>query len=342
MPGEDFAESLQVVLGEVGDLPFLPELPDRGVQAAMTGRTLAVVTDLGIDLQPAGWRLTDTAGIDHRRAASLLAHDLDILEELRPARLDTFKIQVAGPWTLAASVERPRGDKVLADHGARRDLAQALAEGVSRHVDDVRRRLAPERIVLQLDEPALPAVLAGAIPTASGFSRHRSVDAPEAATALGWVVERVRGESVDPKVRDDGVDGDDRQTSEIVLHCCAEDLPWQVLTEVDLDAVSFDLGLLDKTDLDAMGDWLDRGRHAWPGVVPTAEPERWPTGADLTRKVLTWWADLGYRETERLPPTTVTPACGLAGASPRWARTALELAAHVARNLSVEQGKMVP
>ena len=52
-----------------------------------------------------------------------------------------FKIQVAGPWTLAATVEKPRGDQVLADRGARRELAQALAEGVRGHVADLRRRL---------------------------------------------------------------------------------------------------------------------------------------------------------------------------------------------------------
>lgn len=327
MPGEDFRESLQVVLGEVGDLPFLPELPSRGVHAAMIGRTLATVTDIGVDLQPAGWRLTDAEGIDHRRAASCLAQDLDTAEELRPTRLDAFKVQIAGPWTLAATVERPRGDKVLADHGARRDLAQALAEGAVRHVQDVRRRLTPGRIVLQIDEPALPAVLAGAIPTASGFGRHRHVVGPEAAAALGWIVERIR---------DSGDDVD------VVLHCCASDVPWSVLAEVDLDAVSFDLAVMRTEDLDAVAGWVDGGRQAWPGVVPTEEASPWPTGADLTRRVSRWWADLGYHDVERLPPTTVTPGCGLAGASPQWARGALELAAEVARNLSVEQGKMEP
>ncbi len=325
MPGEDFAESMQVVWGEVGDLPYLPELPGRGVHAAMTGRSLATVTDLGVDLQPAGWRLTDASGVDHRRATSLLARDLDTVEELRPGTLEIFKVQLSGPWTLAATVERPRGDKVLADHGARRDLAQALAEGTARHVADVRRRLAPDRIVLQIDEPALPAVLAGAIPTASGFGRHRVVDAPEASQALTWLVEAARA--------------DDTET---VLHCCAGDLPWNVVTEVGLDAVSFDLDRLGHPDFEALGAWVDSGRQAWPGVVPAQEPARWPTGADLTRRVLGWWSNVGHDDAENLPPTTVTPACGLAGASPRWARTALELAAQVARNLSVEQGKMEP
>jgi hypothetical protein len=148
-PGDDtrdYAEAVRVVLGEA-DLPYLPELPGRGAAAGMVGRTLAMVGDLGFDLQPAGWRLTDTSGVDHRRARSLLAQDLDHLEEQAQDVRGTFKIQVAGPWTLAAAVEKPRGDKVLSDHGARRELAQALAEGVATHLADVRRRVAAERVV---------------------------------------------------------------------------------------------------------------------------------------------------------------------------------------------------
>ena len=112
MPGDDtegFLRAVRVVLDEVHQLPFLPEVPGRGAIAGMTGRALAVVTDLGVDLQPAGWRLTDAAGMDHRRARSLLAQDLDVLEEQADGYAGSFKIQLAGPWTLAATVEKPRG-----------------------------------------------------------------------------------------------------------------------------------------------------------------------------------------------------------------------------------------
>ncbi|HET8603347.1 MAG TPA: methionine synthase, partial [Marmoricola sp.] len=163
MPGADAAaydEAVRIVLGELPDLPHLPELPGRGAHTNMTGRALAVMAELGADLQPAGWRLTDAPGADHRRARSLLAQDLDAVEEQAQGFEGTFKIQVAGPWTLAATVERPRGDRVLADHGARRELAQALAEGLRAHVADVRRRLPGADVVVQVDEPALPDVLA--------------------------------------------------------------------------------------------------------------------------------------------------------------------------------------
>jgi methionine synthase II (cobalamin-independent) len=326
MPGDSFAETMKAVLGELDDLPFLVELPDRGPHAAMIGRTAAVITDLGIDLQPAGWRLTDASGIDHQRAASLLGQDLDVLEELAQGEVRRVKVQVAGPWTMAASMERPRGDRVLGDHGARRDLAQALAEGVGAHVRDVRRRLSGADLVVQVDEPALPAVLSGAIPTASGFGRHRSVGAQEAADAVEWLVSAVIADGV-----------------EVVAHCCADDLPLDVLRETSVHALSFDLAAVASPLFEPLAAWVDSGRALWPGVVPAVDPSGLPpTAADLTARLISWWADLGYTDLDAIPDTTVTPACGLAGASPTWARTALETARTVARNLSVEAGKIDP
>ena len=82
LPGTDPAEAVRLVLGELPDFAHLPELPARGATASITGRAVAVVAGLGFDLQPAGWRLTDAPGVDHRRARSLLAQDLDAVEEL--------------------------------------------------------------------------------------------------------------------------------------------------------------------------------------------------------------------------------------------------------------------
>ena len=109
MPGEDMREAIQIVLGEVGDLPFVPELPARGAGAEMIGRSLAMLDGLSVDLQPAGWRLTSGESRDQRRSRSLLAQDLDAVEELLPTSTPVLKQQMTGPWTLAATVERPRG-----------------------------------------------------------------------------------------------------------------------------------------------------------------------------------------------------------------------------------------
>jgi hypothetical protein len=326
MPGDSFDETMKTVLGELDDLPFLVELPDRGPHAGMIGRTAAMITDIGVDLQPAGWRLAGASGLDHQRAASLLAQDLDVLEELAHGEVRRLKVQAAGPWTLAASVELPRGGRALGDRGARRDLAQALAEGVTAHALDVRRRLSGVDLVVQVDEPALPAVLAGAIPTASGLDRYRSVTAQDASEALEWL---------SGPLTEMGV--------EVVAHCCAADLPLAVFAETSAQAVSFDVGAVPPTLYDDLADWADRGRALWPGVVPSIDPSgQAPTDADLTTRLLSWWSDLGHADVDSIPGTTVTPACGLAGASPAWARAALETARTVARNLSVEAGKIEP
>jgi methionine synthase II (cobalamin-independent) len=322
MPGEDFAESVRVVLGQLTSLPHLPELPARSSAASMTGRAVAMLVELGADLQPAGWRLTDAPGRDHKRARSLLAQDLDVVEELAEGYTGAFKVQVAGPWTLAATVERPRGDRVLADHGARRELAQSLAEGLRAHVDDVRRRLPGADLVVQVDEPALPAVLAGAVPTASGFSRHRSVAVPEATEALRWVLDAVAADAAP------------------VVHCCADQVPLEVLTKAGARAVSVDMARIGRGEYDDYAGLLDRGIGLWLGVVPATDPDPIPRDTELVRRLQRLLEDLDVDPENAGDRCVVTPSCGLAGASPRWARQALGLAGHIARHVSAGDGKM--
>lgn len=338
MPGADqhaFDEALRTVLGELGEapgIPFLPEVPGRGAIASMTGRTLAVTAELGADLQPAGWRLTGGgAGVDHRRARSLLAQDLDTLEEQAQGIAGAVKVQLAGPWTLASTVERPRGDRVLGDHGARRELAQAVAEGVGQHVADVRRRLpGVDRLVVQVDEPALAAVLAGRVPTASGLHRHRSVDRPEAAQALAWVLDAVTAAGAEPWV-----------------HACAPGTPWPLVRDAGATGLLVDHAVLSAADHDALATALEGGVRVGLGVLASADPPGWTPVADpatsgsadarateATEAVLRWLDMLGLDPAEVGEQLVVTTACGLAGASPGWARAALTASRRVAANLS--------
>jgi methionine synthase II (cobalamin-independent) len=317
MPGDDYAEAVRVVLGELPGLPHLPELPARSAAATMTGRSVALLVELGADLQPAGWRLTDAPGRDHRRARSLLAQDLDVLEEQAQGYEGPLKLQVAGPWTLAATVERPRGDRLLADYGARRELAQSLAEGITAHLADVRRRLPGAQLVLQVDEPALPAVLTGSVPTASGFSRHRSVALPEAVETLRGVLDAAASAQAAP-----------------VVHCCADAVPVEVLVRAGARAVSVDVDRLAHSQYDALTGLTEQGVGLWLGVVPATDPASEPTDSDLVRRTKRLLEDLDVDPETARDRCVVTPACGLAGATPRWARRALGLASRIARNLS--------
>lgn len=324
MPGADqraYDEVVRTVLGELaGQLPYLPEVPGRGAGASMTGRALALVAELGADLQPAGWRLTgqSASGVDQRRARSLVGQDLDGLEEQAQGLTGAFKVQVCGPWTLASTVERPRGDAVLGDHGARRELAQALAEGLGDHVRDVRRRL-PDvaRLVVQVDEPALPAVLGGRVPTASGLHRHRSVDLPEASDTLRGVLEAVEEAGGEPWV-----------------HSCAPRTPLDLVRGAGARGLVVDLDQLAAEDHDVLAEALEAGEQVVLGLLPSTDPPSRPSDSDLTARVERWLEMLGLDPEVVGGGLGVAPACGLAGASPRWARDALRLAAATARNLS--------
>ena len=313
MPGEEFVSSVRLVVEELPDLPHLPELPARGPIADLTGRALAMVSDLGFDLQPAGWRLTDAPGIDHRRARSLQAQDLDVLEEQLDGYEGRFKVQVAGPWTLAATVEKPRGDKVLSDFGARRELAQALAEGVRVHLADVQRRVPRAELVLQVDEPALPFVLGGQVPTASGFNRHRSVTPPLAQDALEWVLGAA----------------EDHAT---VVHCCAAEVPIALLRRSGAGGVSVDLAALAAGGYEELAIALDEGAQVFLGVVPSTG-EAAPSAKAPLERVLRLLDMLGFDPDEVSGQLVLTPSCGLAGAGPAYAHGVLRALREAAAEL---------
>lgn len=311
LPLTDRDEAARIVVGELPDFPHLAELPARGAGADLIGRAASLLVDLHVDLQPAGWRLVDRAGADERRAASFLGADLDALEIAAFGYAGPLKVQVAGPLTLAASVELNRGGAVVSDGGARRDLAASLAEGVSSFVAEVARRVPAATVVLQLDEPSLPAVLAGAIPTVSGFGRLRAVDPAEASVLLGAMVTAA------------GVP--------VVVHCCAPSVPFGVVRSAGAVAVSLDVSLLSSPDLEPLAEAVDGGLALWPGMVPTLPPSTPPSDRELAQRLVGLWRRLDQNPAAMAARTVVTPACGLAGADPAWARRAYALARTTAR-----------
>lgn len=318
LPGDDPGEAARIVAGELPGLPHLAELPDRGPGADMVGRTAAgVLVGLEVDLQPAGWRLVSHAGLDARRARTLLSHDLDALEEAAPGRVGPVKVQACGPWTLAASLERPRGGPALGDAGATRDLAESLAEGIAAHVEDVRRRLPGAAVIVQLDEPSLPAVLRGDVPTASGFGRIGAVDGVLAREALSRVVSAVSAAGAWP-----------------MAHCCARDVPLRLLYEAGIRAVSFDT--THSPDDDEVGQLVEAGLALVLGCVPATDPDpdtALEAGA-IRAPIVAWWRRIGLPAELLATRSAVSPRCGLAGASPSWARRAMSLAAQVGRELA--------
>jgi methionine synthase II (cobalamin-independent) len=294
-------DAIKITFEECPDLPYLPELPARGPYAEMIGRSTAFLAGLAVDLQPAGWRLTNTSGRDHRLAISTLRSDLDLLEEHAQGYQGVIKLSVAGPWTLAAMMERPRGDRVLADYGARRDLSQSLAEGTAQLVAEVSRRLPDVDPLVQLDEPMLPAVLAGAIASASGLLRHRAVEPSEVTAALIHTVDRL-------------------SPTRVAVHCCAADPPIELLRSARVAGILLDTDRLAGPHWDEVAASLEANLWMGLGALPT---DRTLSPDQLARRVLQPLRDLGLEPTVS-GLVVVTPACGLASASREAAIRALQ------------------
>jgi methionine synthase II (cobalamin-independent) len=313
LPGTDIAEAQRVVFGELPDLPHLPELPDRGPGADAIGRSAAFLVDLPVELYSGAWRVAARPGRDLRRALDLLDRDLDQLTEQGEGFAGPVKVQTAGPFTLAASLDLAVGGRVLRDLGAVRDLTDSLSEGLRGHVADVRRRLPAATVLLQVDEPSLPAVLAGHVPTESGFSAYRPVEDATATTALRGLVEAAG--------------------APVTFHCCAADVPLGLFVAAGAAAVSLDLDRVVK--LDPLGEALDAGVGLLAGVAPSTG-ERPPASADLADRIRQVWERLGFPADRRAAQVVVTPTCGLAGATPEYARGVLAACREAGQRLTEE------
>ena len=317
-PGSSPREAAEIVIGELHTLPHLVELPARGIGADMIGRAAALLVDISIDTVPRGYRIASGRSSVVRRAASLLDEDMDALEEawekagLRGGTR-TVKVQGPGPITLAAQLELPGGHRAITDPGALRDLAGSLAEGMAAHRAQLERRLETP-VVVQFDEPSLPAALEGRLAGVTSLTPVHPVDEPVAMGLLDDCVSVIGGE--------------------VSLHSCASGLPWKALQRSSIQALSVDASTLTAADLDGVGDFVDSGRTVMLGVVATSPPTPRPSAEEIAKAAAAVTDRLGFARSVLRKRIGITPACGLAGATPQWARIAVELAQKAADALA--------
>ena len=321
-PGSDAVESARITRGELGEphLPYLVELPDRGVGADSVGRTAAVLVDMPVDVQTFGWRLVDRPGAEQRRAGSLLASDINVLADVIGAEEQPgsgLKIQLCGPWTLAASLYLHYGERALLDAGARRDIAESLAAGIGEHLAKVQAAAPGARITLQLDEPEIGRVLSGSIPTASGYRTLRSIPGQE--VSRGW-------ELVIRSARDAGV-------SSVVLAVPGTEPPLDLLFAAGADGVALPLAGLVTADWERLAGAVEAGHQIWAGVIPTADATAPPQVSRLVEAVMRPWRGLGL-PVRQLAALRLTPATGLDGYTPSSARAVLSRLTDTARALN--------
>jgi methionine synthase II (cobalamin-independent) len=301
---------MRTVAGALPEFPHLPELPKRGPGADMIGRAAALLVDIPVEVTPRGWRIAERAGRDVRRARSYLSADLDAVEEVLDGYEGPLKIQVAGPWTLAATLEQPKSlEASLRDPGLVADLAASLAEGLSLHVAEVAKRVPGAALVVQVDEPALPSVIDGAVPTASGFGRLRVPDEEIVRDRLGQVMAAASGYGM--------------------VHCCGHGYPFGIITAVGARALSLDTSQLRTADFDELAAAAEAGLGLFLGFAERIgdTPKR------IADSVAEIWRRMGQPPARCAEQVVITPACGLAGSSPQQARDTLKLVREAARIL---------
>ncbi len=223
---------------------------------------------------------------------------------------------------------------MLTDRGAVREFAGSLGEGLRAHVAEIAERTGA-RVLVQLDEPSLPAVLAGTLPTASGWGTVRSVSAQDAQDLLRDLVAGLG--------------------APVVVHCCAPNPPVRLLAAVGVAGIGIDATLpvfsgptALPAALDALGEVWDAGIPLLLGLVPALPPQRTrpartrparpgsarrgdgidpaDLGSDdlgapsalrtLARRAFDLADRLGFDRSRLADLAVPTPTCGLAGATP--------------------------
>ncbi|CKV71093.1 5-methyltetrahydropteroyltriglutamate/homocysteine S-methyltransferase [Mycobacterium tuberculosis] len=220
-----------------------------------------------------------------------------------------MKVQAPGPVTLVAGLELANGHRAITDPGAVRDLAASLAEGVAAHRAALARRL-DTPVVVQFDEPSLPAALGGRLTGVTALSPVAPLDETVAEALLDTCIAAV--------------------DADVALHSCSPDLPWDLLQRSRISAVSVDASTLQAADLDAVAAFVESGRTVVLGLVPVTAPERAPSMEEVAAAAVAVTDRLGVPRSALRDRLGVSPACGLANATGQWARTAVGLARDVA------------
>lgn len=297
MPGRDFREATRVVAELMPDILAWPELPGRDSSSAIIGRTLGLVS-LPCALGPEGWRLTTRRTGAQDRAQRWWRTDLDDFEELTVGYGGVVKVALAGPWTLATQVRltQPTMTHVIADLGACRELTWALAEAAASLVAQLRARLG-QAVIVQLDEPVIGSVLAGALPTYSGLHRYRTPPVDEVIASWQTITAALS------------------EVAGCWLHSCGPTPAIELARRAGFTGSCCDARYLGASELDACGQWLEAGGTFGLGIVRTDEvlvPRRDQIVADAVAVL---------RRLELAPDllaaqVVLTPACGLGGWPP--------------------------
>lgn len=330
----DPRETARIVADAFPELPHIVELPGRGAGADMVGRTAAMLaavsSDFAVQTVPTGWRRTSRPGVDVERARRWLDEDFDCLAEVYAEYHGPFKLQICGPLTWCRVVEDSSGEPALRDSGFLADVVAAIGEVA--HAQIARLwRLVPgvTDVVVQIDEPALPQVMNGDVPTASGRGR---IAPPDGQRVRDWFSQLVRAVHVADTM---SIPAPSR-ASHVWLHSCADASHLAMAHSTGFDGVSADVMTITRAALDNLVTAIDANIAVVLGVVNTQDWHQ-PTAAlaDVARnRIQRLQSALAVSLDEFADICTLTPSCGLAGASASSARAVMDCLHAIATSVS--------
>ena len=314
LPGASIIAAADIVAGETGDLRQLPILPARGVD--VVGLTTGILPGINVDAGPRSWVLSTRPQLRTRRMWDRVEADLDQCEQAWGTRIDAVKIQVAGPWTLSASIELSNGHRALTDAGALRDLTESLIAGIQEYSADVRARFDTE-VYVQLDEPLLAQVREGSLPGTSQFDEIPSINDADLGEWLSGVIERAEVRYLN-------------QTGYPPL--------WKVAQVAGVETCQVTLDTVRGSEqYDGMGHALAAGMRVGLGMTRAGD-DRDPR--HLAVNVARMWDELGLDRTLLTHAVDVHPRGGVANCTLLDAAAALRTARKVAEMLGKDAGDL--
>jgi hypothetical protein len=204
-------------------------------------------------------------------------------------------LPVCGPLSLSASVYLARGDRALADEGAIEEITESLVAGAAEHLAAVGRSVPGARPTVLLHEPVLAAVVAGALPTFSGYARLRAVPGAAAAERLGRVVAGLRAAGAERVVLHVGSGGD-------VLPVARAARP---------DAVGVEVAALDERRWERVAEAVEQGAALWAQVPrPATSQCAGPDVRGVADSVLTGWGRVGLERSRLRDVVLLAPPVG--------------------------------
>jgi hypothetical protein len=328
VPFLDENEAIQLVLENMTQIPYWPQMAQKGFQEDMISQGAGGLPLISCDPELRQVRVTtavdrEAALTDFYEAA--FGEDLEkfalvpseaagfyrLLEALQsfPSESPAFvKGQVVGPVTFATVVKGSDGKAILFDQ----ELLQAVTRGLALKAawQAAKIRETGRKAIVFFDEPSLTGLGSAFLP----------LSGEEVVTILTETITAARepGETL------------------FGVHCCGN-TDWSVLLESPIDILSFDsyeffdnVKLYDKS----LKTFLARGGYLAWGLVPSS-----PTAPEETEEAL--WAKftgqvkelahVGLDQKALLSQSLLTPACGLGYLSPDKARKALGFLADLSR-----------